>query len=276
MIKTDVMLNLLRSEIASFQAKHEEYKKYNVIITTEQQFVKIRESAPTDIFAVIKFESSTIYFGQTVYPCELRILGEKNKVEEIYNFILAFEQEYNLVANDDKTITQVFSTPSVASNFNDIEDGFRPLLTCGISFVVSESSNPIQTVTYSWTTRNQEEKSEIIYSLGTMIQFSNSLDSQPFYHTDDFTTSMAKAGSLVVSLSIYQTQCHLLEMIFAIINRSAMKKVDDTSFNGIDTAFNLTFTFKDGTEINGVFRISNYSLSQQLAQLPVASLSFTN
>lgn len=95
------------------------------------------------------------------------------------------------------------------------------------------------------------------------------LDSQPFFNRGNFSESVAKYGVLSFNINTY-----MLNDI-DIINKAlqmALKQSDAS----INRTFKLKIKLKNGIELIDTFKLLSLNSQQNIAEIPVVSLSFTN
>lgn len=143
-IQKEEIVNLIRNELTTvMEENYNLYKDYNVIIAVEQEFDKHAKNGLKDknIYIVLKFGAASINYGQTVLPVSFTVLSEQNKCDISFKLLTDFVNKYNLEINQDKTIRQVYESPSVSSNFNAVYEGYRSILTISAFFVISKNAN---------------------------------------------------------------------------------------------------------------------------------------
>lgn len=272
MINDDELLSLIGTELRSIiQSDLETFGEYDFTLTNEIQFVKDKKAKnelknnPKQVFIVIKFYPATLNFGQTLLPIQLDVISEKNKLDVSRRLLTLFAETYNLEFNSDKTIKQYFQSPSVMSNFNEIGDGYRSLLTLRGTLQISENAN-LSTLKYV----NGLEQIELpLITFG--MSFDIQLDTQSLYGESNLTKSWARVGTNVITFTMYLTDTLFLNRVLAIVNKDFT-----TMPNGINTDFPFVLGFKNGITINTTMKLANVGIQQNIAELPVVSLTFTN
>ena len=269
MINEDEILELVGIELKSIiQSDLETFGQYDFTLTNELQYVKKKKdkSNPKQVFVVLKFYPATLNFGQTLLPIQLDVISEKNKLDVSKRLLTLFAETYNLEFNADKTIKQYFQSPSVMSNFNEIGDGYRSLLTLRGTLQISENAN-LSTLKYVIDSETQVELPLITFGMSFDIQ----LDTQSMYNESNFTKSWARVGTNIMTFTLYLTDTTFLNRILAIITKDFI-----TMPNGINTDFSFILGFKNGITLNTTMKLANAGIQQNIAELPVISLTFTN
>lgn len=265
MINTEMILELINKQLTEVMLKDEEfYSNYNFILSNEQQFVKDKERKKGTIYLVVKFMPASIDFGQTILPITLNAVAERNKIEVCQQLLLEYAQTYNLTTSEDETIKQVYTSPSMLSNFNEVYDGFRSLLYMSGNFLISSNSNNCKV----YVSGEDEELPCISFSSTFDIQ----LDSQPFYSTGNFTQSVGKVGTYAINISTYLIDSKFLNRVLNIVYKNTEQEPE-----GINTSFYFDIVFKNGLGLKNIkFKLANFTFNQNIGELPLATLTFTN
>lgn len=274
MINENEILQLIGTQVQSIINENQEvFAGYNFTITNELQFVKNKKNKdelknnPKTIFIVIKFLPATLNYGQVLMPIIINAMAEKNKLDVCYRLLIEYAETYNLVFNNDKTIKQYYSSPTVLSNFNEIGDGFRSLINMSGTFQISENSNDFD-VEISDDTDNPIE----IPAISVNGSFDVQLDSQAFYDVDDTTTSIGKVGTFVMNITMYLSDTDLPNKCLAIVTKNTTIAPD-----GVNTTFHFNVKFKNGMSLNNIsFKLANFSFEKRIGDLPACTLTFTN
>lgn len=265
-IDEDKILNLIGTGIVNIINSDEVYKKYTFELTNELQYVnKKKEENPHKIFLVVKLLPATLNFGQTLLPIIIDAVAEKNKLDITRRLLMSFAEMYNLEWNSDQTIKQYYTTPVVLANFQEIGNGYRSLVTMSGTLQICEDAN-FYTLTYNYT-EDEQAKTESVPMITSGLSFNNQLDTQSFYDTSNITKSKARVGTLVVNFSLY------------FVNNKLLKKVLDVMTKAIsnNTDFNFTIAFKNGTTMSSVLmKLASFSLEENIGEIPVCNLTFTN
>lgn len=198
----DEILTLIQGQLLAYMNSDENYEKYkdfNIILSKEQQFMKLKDKDPNALYIVIKFGSADVAFGQTVLPVTMVALTEQNRIDSVYSLFYEYSQKYNLVRVNDNTINQVYESPSITGNFNALYEGYRSIVTMTCAFVIGKNSNDYR-VYYYYKGENGIEYANEIPQVSTSFGFVGNPDTQTFYNSDDYTRSVIGFGS--VSLGV--------------------------------------------------------------------------
>lgn len=213
----DEVLTLIQGQLYEYMnapENKEKYKGYNLVLSKEQQFMKLKDKDPNTLYIVVKFGAADVVFGQTVLPATITALTEQNRLDATYSLLYEYAQKYNLHRVNNETINQVYESPTVSSNFNPIYEGFRSIVTMSAAFVIGKNSNDY-TVYYYYTekqfdgVKNGENTYKYVTYADEVPQISASFafvgnpDTQAFYNSHDFTRSEIGFGSVTVGFTTF-------------------------------------------------------------------------
>lgn len=263
-INEDV-LNMVKAQFTDVMGDdYDYYANYKIYLSNEQQFSKKRQREDGAIYIVIRFLPATITFGQTVLPATITAISERNNIETCQKLLMEFALRYNLSTNKAETITQIYETPSVSSNFNEIFDGFRSVFYMNCTFLISENSNPFEI----YISDTQEHFEGVTQTLSCDIQ----LDTQATFNSKDFTNSKARYGTFAFNITTYLTDKDVINKCLAI-----MLKDKEHAPDGVNTEFNFDIVFKNGySSKNGIYYAANITVNRSIGSMPTISISFTN
>ena len=93
-----------------------------------------------------------------------------------------------------------------------------------------------------------------------------SLDSQPFYSNNGFTTSRAKFASRTINVTSY------------LFNNDFLNKCVGVYFEeeNMDKEFWIMLEFQNGKSLVKTYKLGSFSLQQTIGEMPVVSVTFTN
>ncbi|MBR3208872.1 MAG: hypothetical protein IKF82_01245 [Bacilli bacterium] len=272
----------------------EYYGKYSFKLSNEQYYVpdEDRKLEPNVLFMVVKFMTATLDFNQIILPFTLTVLSEKNNVDAAQKLLLEYSQTFNLTdGSGDYTdennnpqhfmYKQTYDAPVVSSNFSEVYDGYRSIMTLTGNILINYSVMPLEYVKYLPNGENTIEEEKLkIKTLSNAFAYSNTLDSQP-YSGKNRTESESRYGTLSLSFTTY---CEANDLIRKCIKMALQKKdrnnntVNNTSTNinvNTEFCFELKFTnWDDGTFIVTT-KLQNADFGQPIGQFPTMTLSFT-
>lgn len=211
----DEILTLIQGQLYEYMnapENKEKYKGYNLVLSKEQQFMKLKDKDPNALYIVVKFGAADVVFGQTVLPATITALTEQNRLDATYSLLYEYAQKYNLHRVNNETINQVYESPTVSSNFNPIYEGFRSIITMSAAFVIGKNSNDY-TVYYYYTEKQfdgvkngENTYKDVTYAdevpqISASFAFVGNPDTQAFYNSHDFTRSEIGFGAVTVGFT---------------------------------------------------------------------------
>lgn len=259
MIDKQEILDIIAIQFNSIKGNND----YELLIEEEQQFLREKDKKPKTIYLVVKLLPATINFGQTLLPIIIEAVSERNSLNFCQNLMMAYAETFNLTSNQNDTIKQYYSMPSVLSNFNTFDSGYRSLLSMTGTFQIAENQN-------NFKIKVNGEK-DFLPTITSNIVFDVQLETQAYYNTDDITSSKSKVATTIITFTMYFTNTTFCNKVLGIWTK------DKVSYpNGINTDFCFDIEFTNGTKItNQAFKLNNFSLQSNLGELTVASFTFT-
>lgn len=300
----DEVLTLIQSQLVEHMNSEGYFEKYNgtkLVLAKEQQYMKIKDKDPNAIYIVVQFGAADVMFGQTVMPVTILALTEQNKIELAYSLMHEYAQKYNLVRANDNSIQQVYESPTMSGGFNELYEGFRSVVTLTAAFVIGKNSNEYKV--YYYYEQDNVEFAEEVPLISTTYAFVGSPDTQAFYNNNNFVKSEIGFGGMTLGFSMFiLTDSTLMNDVLDIFGNVVengdtayiVKPGVEIDFDKLDKmetipaesgisaqapvnkSFKLGTIYKDGTHA----RIKNYKLTsasstQEIGQIPVISLAFT-
>ena len=258
------ILNLLRSELEITKGGNPDFSNITLIVEDEQSWIKDNTRNPNAIYIVVHFTDAAINFGQAVVPVTLEVLSIQNEIELTQAFLNEFVSNYNRTQIND--ITQLYLTPSVSLNFNEVYEGFRSLLTLQSTFIIGNNTVRLETLTYYYGD-NQSEEIEILSYNDTS---ENSLNPQPYFNTKGRTKSYGSFQTFAFSIVTYPDGSkQLIKDIMAM-------KFDVTRSHQNDTfKFSGTFANSDVNMPLWEFKCKEANFEQKIGEIPVCTLGFS-
>ena len=258
-INIDSILEMLNREFTQVMRNNPKlYQNTKVIISNEQQLLRKQDMKSGSIFLIVKLLPATINFGQTILPMTITAMSERNSVAICQQLLIDFAQTYNLATNNDETIRQYYTTPSVLNAFNEIGTGYRASMFLNGTLLISLNAN-----SFDVFLDDETEKLPVITCSDSLdIQG----DRQAFFTTNDFAKSKSTVASYQLNLVMYNTDSDFLNKVLNI-------KFGNLS---IDTIFNFTIKYKNGiTSGKMPMKLVNATINQNVGELPTINMSFT-
>ena len=202
------ILTLIQGQLMEHMNSEEYFDKYKgtkIILSKEQQFIKQKDKDPNAIYIVVRFGAADVMFRQTVLPATIIVLTQQNKVDLAYDLMYEYSQRFTLVRANNDTIQQVYESPSMSGNFNEVYEGFRSVVTMTAAFVIGKNSNEYK-VYYYYTEGEENNKLELaeeIPMVSTTFSFVGSPDTQAFYNKNNFVESVVSFGAVSLGFTTF-------------------------------------------------------------------------
>lgn len=197
----------------------------------------------------------------------------KNDINYTYNeeYINNFsiENDKFLIGVNNEEGTYLFTYSYGSWYVNGFETSLKEIKTkYGITFNLKVGASMLP---------NSEELFQVVYDnlwesvplLSFNFNADFQLDSQPFFNRDNFSRSKAKYGVLSFNINTYMLSD--IDIVNKTLNM-ALKQKDA----GIDAEFKLKIKLKNGIELIDTFKLLSLNSQQNIAEIPVISLGFTN
>lgn len=275
-VKYNEIVDIIRNNMAAIMDEDSFYEGYDIEVTSELQFVKKQEGYRNRIYIVVKFLPATIFFGQTVLSFTVTAISEHNHCYVCQKLLSDYAQKYNLQF-EGEDIQQIYETPSVSLNFNELHEGFAAVMTMGGTFVIATTINRFD---FYYKRSGEGEDYEKIDLISSSFNFENNIDSQAFYGTHDIADSIARIGSFSCSFAIYLfTNSKIINDCLKIV---ALASENNVPVTNIDSSFDLKIQFKakQGDQfivppISVKLKLVSFVAENKLGELPILSLAFS-
>lgn len=268
---TSEILELLSEELEEIVNKNiDKYKDYHIVISNETSRNEETFYSDKTIYIVVRFMPSYIWNQQSVVSITLKVLSEQNSIDIAQQLMIEFALTYNLRESSDGTIKQVYQTPTVSTNYNEVYTGYRTAMYMTATFVISKYSNPFEIEILEGDTSYDEENPENnkIPSIKTGFSSIIQSDSQPFFHTNGTVSTVGQFRAVGITISTY-----LLDTKFC-------NKCLDVALglNGVSTnaKFKFKIKFKNGREKELDFTMTSFDDSQSIGEFPMVVISFSS
>lgn len=267
------------------------YEDLNILISNEQFFIKKREEgelSPNTIYIVVKFMSAAVDYGVTVLPVSIIAISEQNHSDLCQRLLQDFVTTANMETNNTATIQQFYESPVVSSNFNEMFEGFRSIIACSGTFVISERANPF---TLYWYNEDAQEWQEVYFINGN-IGANFQAEPKLFYDSNNYTRSIDVMGTVTFNISsiLLKDNGFYDEMLKHITRKNNytidtnpssptyLQKIEQTSYEPIDVNRNiiLKLVFRSNEQLIDFFKLANQDIQQVLKKIPMITLVFTN
>lgn len=254
----------------------------SVEICDEQIFAKKKNLTPNHIYIVVKFGTASFDFGQALLPITMNAVSEQNKLSVCQKLLFDLATEYTqkppIEGSDFPStdyVKQLWNTPNIISNFNEVNIGFRSLFYMTGTLLIGHNSSPIVELVY-----NKGVAGEEFVLSDYMITFSDSFDvypdTQAFYSTHGIGRTAAKTASYAFSVTLFKIND---ENGFMSKIRNIKRGNLVAEPNGISTKFSLYMRDKDEDPSTGGFTaeytLINMTIQQNKGDLPTVALTFS-
>ena len=223
-------LSSLDPDVAENKPILEQIKNIKAIeISDEQNFVRKDREKKTlkgTLYIVVRFSPGATNFGSSVSPISLMCVGTANQVKPAQILLGVFASTWttkNLcqeLVDDEGTsleisdALQVWNTPEVITNFNEVDADFKNLFRLVGNIVVGRAAVRLGKMTYYYG--DNYEQSETVNIMSFQDGYHASLDSQPFGNTNGFALSEVNFSTYTLTVSTYLLTGRLAEDCLAI------------------------------------------------------------
>ncbi len=275
MIEPQTIMNLLTRQFLEIMGNdYEYYKKYDIELSNEQYYVGDKERDPRKIYVVVKFLESDISYNQVTLPINFNIIAERNKLDVCQRLLLDFAQTYNLKQEKvgNSIIRQVYTSPSIMSNFIDIQDGLRSLYFMSGTYLISENMNPLKLYVSSNEYLSESGEREEIDFINFASSFDVQTDPQAYFNSNNRTITTNKVATFSFNITLYNTtNSHLLNKVMDIEFENLEAQPQD-----IETPFYFDLEYENGKKyMSKKFKLANVTRQSVIANMPTVSLTFT-
>lgn len=202
-------------------------------VSDEQSFNKKKGESKIEkgtVYIVVRFGSGSINYGSSVTPISLYVMGTANKVKPTQLLLSVFASVWTtknlcqgLYDVDDNSLEallggdkmlQVWNTPEIITNFNEIDADFKNLFRLTGNIVAGASAVRVGVLTYYYGSGANDYETINVMSFGDGYRMS--LNSQPFGNTHGFAKSEGNFSTYTFSVSTYLLDNHLTADLLAI------------------------------------------------------------
>lgn len=284
-------------------------------IADEQNFVrKDREKRlrKGTLYVVVKFSPGATNFGSSVSPISLMCVGIANQVKPAQILLGVFASTWTaknlcqeMVDGNGNDIEisdalQVWNTPEVITNFNEVDADFKNLFRLTGNIVVGKAAVRLGKMTYYYGDNYQNE--ETVNVMSFQDGYRASLDSQPFGNTNGFAQSEVNFSTYTFTISTYLLTGQLAADMLAVrgfryrpdnIYNNSTSKFDANDKVKIKLEFNNGYTNAPGYDgpdtpeatsdddpVKGddfymFYKVVDSQIGQELAGIPSLTITFT-
>lgn len=231
--------------------------KIDIQVVNEVEYKRNRNKDPNKVYMVVRFAQGNETFAYTSIPFTMVSMGQMNSVELTQLLLMSYVTKYNLTRVEGMDLAQSYNTPNVVSNFNLVNDGMRSLFYIAGTFLVSTTQNFVESI---------ECNGEKMDFVTVQYDFSASPEPAPFWGEGGYTRSFVKQGTIAFNLVSFLTNKQPLNDMLNIATKNG----------DMNNSFVFKIKFKNGITLNNVeFKLTGFSLSQNLVEVPAITITFT-
>ena len=239
---------------------------YTLNIIEELSFGTEEETEKNVINIVFKTMVGNILTNSTVYPVQFIILSEPNNTETAMTLMGEFAKLYNMTSFVSNFVyhKQMYSTPSIMSNFNRTPDGLRSMIFMNGTVIVTENITDVQYIKL----RTGADAYITIKFTSFALSYAATPDNQRI-SGEELNTSRKKLASQVMSLVCHNQNTVLHNKLFDIVKGTLTGNTRfDVQLYGYPNGNTETLL----TTLNMV--LLDYSLTATPGELPMLTLRF--
>jgi len=240
--------------------------KYTLNVIEELSFGTEEETEKNVINIVFKVMVGNILTNSTVYPVQFIVLSEPNNTETARTIMAEYAKLYNMTSFVSNFVyhKQMYSTPSIMSNFNRTPDGLRSMIFMNGTVIVTENITDVQYIKL----RTGANAYITIKFTSFALSYAATPDNQRV-SGQELNTSKKKLASQVLSFTCHNQNTTLHNNLFDIVKGT---------LSG-NTAFDIQlYGYPNGatesllTTLNMI--LLDYSLTATPGELPMLTLRF--
>lgn len=177
------------------------YTDLKILVSEEQNFAKMEQLEPDNIYVVIRYLSSDIEYYAETLPIQILVMSEQNSLEKAQAIMNKFSNDNNwqLIIENGTHIKQQYNSPVVLNNYVEVGYGYRSVLyvtgtlyimenVVDVTNVMIDGYGPYKplsfNISYTMSTNTQQLANKYIAtSLKTVSTFALTM-SIPMVHPD--------------------------------------------------------------------------------------------
>lgn len=262
----DKIINIIDLEFKEIKNSDEKFNKINFKVCEEQMYLKDKDKSDDILYLVIKFSQSSLSFGKAVAPISINVIGLPFEVELTHDFLNRFVSKYDKLPVDD--IIQIYLTPMVVSNFNDMYAKQRSLFLITGTILIGDKTITLGELTYHYE-EDGVEKTEKIEVLGYSEIFEKSIAPQPYPNTNGKTKSHANFSTFAFTIATYPDG-----------NKKLIQDIMEEKFSNellLNKRYDLSGVFTN-SNINmprWSFIVRNSDFHYKLGEIPSINITFS-
>lgn len=256
--------------LEKIKSEFEELAGDRVVVVLQQMFATTKLE-PGKIYAVVRFNSASVNFNQSVMPVTISAFGLPNEGDLTLRVLTQFVTRWNLKQTeygDGGLLTQMYNTPAAVQNFVESGRDFRQLYYIAGTLVVTQSTLFIEKILYTSAITGKEEA---INALSVNFSFNATPNTQVDYRSEMAKTVNTMA-TFTLAISMYLDASGLIADAMSIMRNAANDPGDAPS---VDTEFSISIGFMGVDEPFTVpMKLTSISGGQSIGGVPTANLTF--
>lgn len=242
----------------------------NIYAAVEQNFAKMEQPSPDDIYIVIKYLSSSIQFDAETMPIQILVLSEQDSLDKAKMLMNKFANDYNwqIITDNGTWIKQQYSSPVVLNNYIEVGHGYRSVLYVSGTLYIMENIVDVKNVTID---------DKPVTPLSFNVSYSMSTNTQQLANVY-IASSVKTVSTFALTMTIPMLESELVDKVLNIL-----KETDNTNNTDIDVSeriqydgnntFNVSFVCGSVT-INKNMKLISAQITTAPNQVPGLQLGF--
>lgn len=275
------IITLIEDQFQVIKSENTDFKNISFIVSDEQMFNKIKDKKRDTLYIVLRFGAASFNYGQATLPLEMAVLGFDNEVEKTQAFLNAFVGKYNL--SQSGSMTQLYMTPRVSLNFNEVYNTFRSLFSVTGTFVIGDNTIRMSAINfYINGGEDPNEVPELIKVLSYNDSTTNSLNPQPYSDEKGRVRSYGSFQTFAFSVLIYPDGSKKLVQKLMKMKFGPEENHQNDTFCFSLTFDNLDLDFDNSAEHTPVnttsiwkYKCRNADFNQKIGEIPAISITFS-
>lgn len=253
---TETILKVLK---AQFNKTCADLGITNYEIFDEQEFAN-KEVEEDKIYIILTAKPGTDFYKSSVVPVDINIVSEQNTLQVAKQLADFFGTEWTLedtlIGITNAYIQQAYTTPTVQTNFEEIDNGYRSIVSFTGTFVIAYNILSINSILIDGVE---------VKVAGLSMTFTNSPDPQPFYTSKTRVKTINKFGSFSINITV------------ETIDSAFMNKVNSITLGDATINNNFLFAFSLGTQslLDGNLKLIDWHFTQNKGEIPQATMTFS-
>lgn len=237
-------INFIAEELQYFVEENQ-----RLVVCDERAFMEEKTIDEEVIYIVCTFATTDVYYSTLALPVNLTAYSTSNKLESARKILLRLSQVFNYIKA--KNIKQIWETPSVITNFEEIGSGFGAVVEVnGTLQILSEL------ITY-----DVYYKDEPVYYLTRSFSSNTTADTQPKLSNNTISVGSLNSNTFAIST-------------FALNNKLINDVLESKLIGDTNRRFEFKFVFSNGLEQVLDMVCINFEFGGNIADIELCSIGF--